>query len=112
MLAIVPALSAAPMAPCVQPAPVRYTEIKGPKPVWKLATRKFSQSRPRKPRVVVPAARHPVPMRRLIPRGSPVGIGSVVLSDGPRHDRDHVTRIPIFGRCLDLVGVKSDHYGL
>jgi len=47
MEVIVPTLSATPIAVWVQPKLVRKTATKGPKPVWTLATNRFSASSPR-----------------------------------------------------------------
>ena len=43
----VPTESATPIAVCVQLWPLRYTAMKGPKPVWMLATNRLNQSSPR-----------------------------------------------------------------
>src|ERR1700737_3046676 len=45
--AIVPMLSARPIEVCVQLWMMRYTAMKGPKPVWILATNRLNQSSPR-----------------------------------------------------------------
>ena len=45
----VPMESAKPIAVCVQLCPLRYTAMKGPKPVWMLATKRLNESRPRRP---------------------------------------------------------------
>jgi len=44
MAATVPTLNATPTAVCVQRCETRYTAMKGPKPVWMLATNKLNQS--------------------------------------------------------------------
>src|SRR6266436_5465119 len=51
--------------------------------------------------------------RTLMPRASPVGVGSAFASVGGRrgYDRDHVARFLVFGRRLYLVTVESDHDG-
>src|ERR1700730_1425480 len=45
--AMVPMLSARPIEVCVQLWLMRYTAMKGPKPVWILATNRLNQSSPR-----------------------------------------------------------------